>query len=48
MSIVKINPWNKMEDEYLNALLVLFIEREVTYKISLAEIVEDFKVEIDC
>jgi len=47
MSIVKTKLQNKMEDEFLNDSLVLFIEREVAENINLEEIVEDFKVAKD-
>ncbi|XP_024964307.1 uncharacterized protein LOC112504590 [Cynara cardunculus var. scolymus] len=47
MNIVKTRIGNKMGDEFLNDSLLLFIEREVAEKISLEEIVEDFKVAKD-
>ena len=34
-----------MEDEFINDTSVLFIERKVAEKISLKEIMEDFKAE---
>ncbi|KAJ9541568.1 hypothetical protein OSB04_028074 [Centaurea solstitialis] len=43
MNIVKTRIRNKMEDEFLNDSLLLFIEREVAENKSLEEIVEDFK-----
>ncbi|KAJ9538686.1 hypothetical protein OSB04_031419 [Centaurea solstitialis] len=47
MNTVKTRIRNKMEDEFLNDSLVLFIEREVAEKISLEEIMEDFKAAKD-
>ncbi|XP_024994026.1 uncharacterized protein LOC112527554 [Cynara cardunculus var. scolymus] len=47
MNIVKTRIQNKMNDEFLNDSLLLFIEREVAEKISLEEIDEDFKVTKD-
>ncbi|KAI3718677.1 hypothetical protein L6452_19556 [Arctium lappa] len=47
MNIVKTRMRNKMEDEFLNDSLILFIEREIAEKISLEEIVEDFKAAKD-
>ena len=47
MNIVKTRIRNKMDDEFLNDSLLLFIEREVAEKISLEEIVEDFKAAKD-
>ncbi|KAJ9544759.1 hypothetical protein OSB04_024466 [Centaurea solstitialis] len=47
MNIVKTRIRNKMEDEFLNDSLLLFIEREVAEKISLDEIVDDFKAAKD-
>ncbi|KAL6584400.1 hypothetical protein OROMI_003689 [Orobanche minor] len=47
MNIVKTRLRNKMEDDFLNDSMVLFIEREITEKISLEKIVEEFKVAKD-
>ncbi|KAL6526304.1 hypothetical protein OROMI_029944 [Orobanche minor] len=43
MNIVKTRIRNKMEDEFLNDSLILYIERELAEKITLDEIIEDFK-----
>ncbi|KAL6520635.1 hypothetical protein OROMI_032195 [Orobanche minor] len=47
MNIVKTRLRNKMEDDFINDSMVLFIEREIAKKISLEKIVEDFKVAKD-
>ncbi|KAL6504652.1 hypothetical protein OROHE_023410 [Orobanche hederae] len=47
MNIVKTRLRNKMEDDFLNDSMVLFIEREIAEKSSLEKIVEDFKVAKD-
>ncbi|KAJ9535339.1 hypothetical protein OSB04_un001550 [Centaurea solstitialis] len=47
MNIVKTRLRNKMEDDFLNDSLVLFIEREIVEKISLENIVQDFKAAKD-
>ena len=43
MSLIKTRLRNKMEDEFLNDSLVLYFERELSKKISLATILEDFR-----
>ncbi|KAL6574542.1 hypothetical protein OROMI_011827 [Orobanche minor] len=47
MNIVKTRIQNKMEDGFLNDSLVLHIERELAEKITLDEIIEDFKAAKD-
>ncbi|KAL6534454.1 hypothetical protein OROHE_013379 [Orobanche hederae] len=47
MNIVKTRIRNKMEDEFLNDSLILHIERELAEKITLDEIIEDFKAAKD-
>ncbi|KAL6499204.1 hypothetical protein OROHE_026232 [Orobanche hederae] len=47
MNILKIRIRSKMEDEFLNDSLVLYIERELAEKITLDEIIEDFKAAKD-
>ncbi|KAL6505347.1 hypothetical protein OROGR_025164 [Orobanche gracilis] len=47
MNIVKTRIQNKMEDEFLNDSLILYIERELAEKITLDEIIEYFKVAKD-
>ncbi|KAL6491731.1 hypothetical protein OROGR_034096 [Orobanche gracilis] len=47
MNIVKTRIQSKMEDEFLNDSLVLYIERELAEKITLDEIIEDFKAAKD-
>ncbi|KAL6557316.1 hypothetical protein OROMI_017666 [Orobanche minor] len=47
MNIVKTRIRSKMEDEFLNDSLVLYIERELAEKITLDEVIEDFKAAKD-
>ncbi|KAL6538095.1 hypothetical protein OROGR_012083 [Orobanche gracilis] len=47
MNIVKTRIQNKIEDEFLNDSLILYIERELAEKITLDEIIEDFKAAKD-
>ncbi|KAL4579117.1 hypothetical protein LXL04_015252 [Taraxacum kok-saghyz] len=44
MNLVKTRLRNKMEDEFLNDSLVLYIEREIAEKIDLEVVLQDFKL----
>ena len=42
-NVMKIDFRNKMEYEFLTDFMILFIERDITAKISTNSIIDDFK-----
>lgn len=42
MNIVKTKLCNKIEDDFLVDFLILYIKREITIKISIKSIIDDF------
>ena len=43
MNVVKIDLWNKMENDFLTDSLMLYIEKDITSTFNLDSIVDDFE-----